>query len=56
MVDPQRDLAQPTAQRASELDEPFRPGRIVGHDLDRRFWLDTSGHDRYGQPQLGAPL
>ena len=35
MVDPQRDLAQPTAQRASEFDEPFRPGRIIGHDLDR---------------------
>ena len=23
---------------------------------NRRFWLDTSGHDWYGQPQLGAPL
>jgi hypothetical protein len=35
VVDPQRDLAEPGAQLLAQFGEPLRPGRIVGHDLDR---------------------
>jgi hypothetical protein len=57
-LQPYRSLVRWDAPDRRQLTMPSRGWSVLGpHGIgNRRFWLDTSGHDRYGQPQLGAPL